>query len=72
VEVVPKVEGAVVRIICYQSTHRIEAVKEAMIAIRGDVWIYIIACVIGEEGVSGEIWKCVGGSRHRVGILGGQ
>jgi hypothetical protein len=69
VEVVPKVGDAVT---VYQpSKSSIEAVKEAMVAIRGDVWIYIIACVIGEEGVSGVIGNCVSGSRYRVGVLGG-
>jgi hypothetical protein len=70
VEVVPK-EGDVGVTAHHPSTLSIEAIKEAIIAHRGDVWIYIIACVIGEEGVSGEIWKCVGGRRYRVGVLGG-
>jgi hypothetical protein len=41
-----------------------------MVANLGDVFIYILACVISEEGVSGEIWSCVGGNRHRIGVLG--
>jgi hypothetical protein len=55
----------------YISSYLREAVKEAVMANIGDVWIYILTCVIGEESVSGVIWKCVGGSRYRVGILGG-
>jgi hypothetical protein len=71
VEVVPK-EGDLGVIVYQPSKPNIEAVKEAMVAIRGDVWIYVLACVIGEKGVSGEIRKCVDGSRYRIGILGGQ
>jgi hypothetical protein len=55
VEVVPKVVDAGAETGYPPSKPNIEAVKEAMVAIRGDVWIYVIACVIGEEGVSGEI-----------------
>jgi hypothetical protein len=72
VEVVPKVGDEGVPTAYHPSKLNIEAVKEAMIAIRGYVWIYILPCAIGEEGVSGEIWKCVGGSRYRIGVLGGQ
>jgi hypothetical protein len=72
-EVVPKVRR-------YEKTYNIRTVKEAVIANRGDIRIYIIACVIGEEGVSGVNSKwvidtriySVGVSRYRIGILGGR
>jgi hypothetical protein len=72
VEVVPKEGDEGVPTAYQPSLLTIEAVKEAMMAILGDGWIYILTCIIGEEGVSGEIWKGVGGSRYGIGILGGQ
>jgi hypothetical protein len=54
VEVVPKVGDGGVPSAYQPSKPNIDAVKEAMIANLGDAFIYIIACVIGEEGVSGE------------------
>lgn len=68
-EVVPKEGNITGYAVCQPGALRVEAVKEAMMAVRGDVRVYIVTGVIGEEGVLSEIWLRCRDIRHSVGIL---